>query len=107
MVSLRCRRRSRIRQPTCCFGRQLLFALLESEAQSDRITVPEAIHSDGRGIEALQIELFHRHLWSLKDAEYVDWEREAHQVTKSSNFDRIHPIQKLFHAHRDKLPDGL
>lgn len=84
--------------------RRLLVSLLDEEAATDGLDVPEDVHAGERDLETLRVELFHNHLPLLTHEGYVDWDRESERVSRGPRFDRIRPVLRLFDDHRDELP---
>lgn len=78
--------------------RRLLFALLESEDGTERLT-PIADGGDPGPDEEFRLSMKHVHLPKLVDLGYVDWDREAETVTRGPRFDELRPLLKLLYAH--------
>lgn len=86
--------------------RRLLIALLKQESHSGRIIVPEEIHEGEKELDELQVELFHEHLPLLEDANFINWDRNTHEVATGSDFSHIRPVLELLHNSQENLPDG-
>lgn len=90
------------------YRRQLLFALLEANPQSD--TNLDPLHrrlddpvSDGDD-DRRKLELIHNHLPKLDAWGYIDWDQATGQITKGPNWNEIAPLLRLIHDHQEKLP---
>ncbi|WP_115864892.1 transcriptional regulator [Halorussus litoreus] len=83
--------------------RKLLVALLDHNPQDDAPVV-----DDGAPDEAFErlVEMNHVHLPKLAEYGFVEWNREAHEVTKGPNFEEIQPLLELLEDHEDELPSG-
>ena len=82
--------------------RRLLLALLESNPQADGSV---ASQTDG-GVDELDpaLRMYHVHLPKLADYGFVEWDREAGEVTRGSRFAEIEPLLELLDDHRAELP---
>ena len=83
--------------------RRLLLALLEQNPQNE-VTVPEDIHVGERELTHLRNNMFHSHLPQLAETGFIEWDRDAHQVTRGPRFEEIRPLLELIDAHADELP---
>lgn len=83
--------------------RRLLIALLDHNPQDDSPVVVAG--GDEDAVERL-ISMEHVHLPKLADYDYIEWDREAHEVSKGENFDEIRPLLELFADHKEELPPG-
>ena len=86
--------------------RRLLVSLLEDNPQADSVSVPGDVVVTEDEERALQTEFVHVHLPRLAAAGFIEWDEEAHEVTKGPAFEDIRPVLELLHAHRDELLDG-
>lgn len=67
--------------------RRLLIALTNEN--------PRRIHElplEGSVGETEVIDLYHRHLPQLDEAEFIDWDRETGRITRGREFDAILPF---------------
>lgn len=85
--------------------RKLLFALVDHNPQDDSPVVLADSQDEADAVEHL-MEMQHVHLPKLVEYGFIDWNREAHEVTKGPNFDEIRPLLELLADHEDELPDG-
>jgi hypothetical protein len=86
--------------------RRLLFALLSASPRPvSRIAADDA--AGGADERARRIALHHVHLPKLASHGFVDWDREAGEVTRGPNFAAVRPLLELFRDHADELPAGL
>lgn len=46
----------------------------------------------------------HLHLPKLADYEFIEWNKDTHEVTKGPKFDEIRPLLELLATHEDELP---
>ncbi len=53
-----------------------------------------------------EIQLVHSHLPKLEDAGYIEWDRDAGDISKGPRFDDIEPLLELIENHADELPPG-
>lgn len=83
--------------------RKLLIALLEHNPQDDAPVAIAGSESEAGAIERL-LMMNHIHLPKLTDYGFIEWDREAHEVTKGPKFDGIRPLLELLDAHEDELP---
>jgi predicted transcriptional regulator len=83
--------------------RKLLIALLEHNPQDDR---PVGIADEGTESDSLErlVSMRHVHLPKLADYGFIDWDEDAHEVTKGPNFEEIRPMLELLDDHEDELP---
>lgn len=70
--------------------RKLLAELFERSPESDS----PVIAVDGGLIEH-SVQMCHIHLPKLEEYGVVDWEREAHEVTRGRNFGEVTPVLEL------------
>lgn len=77
--------------------------MLEYDTQ-DEISVPEDVPVGERESEELHVGLYHKHLPILDKLGFVEWDQEAHTVSKGPNFSEIQPMLELLNEHRDELP---
>jgi len=82
--------------------RRLVLALLERTPQSDGVEVGE--DESGDAVRRATV-MYHTHLPKLEAGGYVDWDEEAHEVTRGAQFEELRPILELLDAHADDLPD--
>lgn len=85
--------------------RKLLFALLDHNPQDDS---PAVLADSGEGADDLETlsAMSHVHLPKLVEYGYINWNRDAHEVTQGPNFDEIQPLLELLVEHQDELPDS-
>lgn len=85
--------------------RELLFALLDRDAQDGSPVVPaDSIEGDDTPEHLVAVDRVH--LPKLVDYGFVDWNRETDEVTTGAEFDGIVPLLRLLSDHEDELPDG-
>lgn len=82
--------------------RALLLALMESNPQADD---PVTSKADGGDDELdLLVRMQHVHLPKLEDYGFVEWDRDAGEVTRGPRFEEIEPLLELLDDHREELP---
>ena len=102
------------------YRRELLVDLLDQTSQ--RVSRPDGVSSDvdGSNDELLRRHLssgreipdadedtlraHHVHLPKLADYGYIEWDRNAHRVTRGPRFDEIRPVVELLDGRRNELP---
>ena len=85
--------------------RRLLMALAQRTPQPDRLAPSRALAADGGG-EDQTIAVQHVHLPKLADHGFIDWDQDAHRVTKGPRFDEIEPLLTVLSENQEVLPDG-
>lgn len=50
------------------------------------------------------VQLYHVHLPMLAENGFIEWQRDAHVVTKGPQFDDLEPLLRLLDAHRVDPP---
>ena len=91
------------------YRRQLLLALFEANPQDDDDLDPFDLLAEGEttdDLAATRLKLTHSHLPKLVDMGFIDWDREAGELSKGPNWNEIGPLLRLMYEHRDELPDG-
>ena len=61
---------------------------------------PEEVDSANKA----DIRTYHVHLPKLAEYEYVEWNRDAHLVTRGADFDDVRPLVETLDEHRDECP---
>lgn len=84
--------------------RRLLVYLLDGNPE-DRHDIPADIDVPDDEQDAIEVEMFHKHLPMLDDANVIDWDREIDVVTRGKNFDELRPLLELIANHHDELPE--
>lgn len=83
--------------------RRLLRALVEHNPQDARpISADDA---DGTALEQL-LAMRHVHLPKLQEYGFVEWDKDADEVSTGPNFAEIRPLLELLDDHADELPPG-
>lgn len=84
--------------------RKLLLSLLDHNPQDGD---PVAIGGTESETEALQrlTTMNHVHLPKLVDYGFIEWDREANEVSKGPEFVEIRPLLELLDEHADDLPE--
>lgn len=54
--------------------------------------------------DRIEIQLRHKHLPHLDEAEFIDWDRETDTITRGPRFEEIEPLLELMDDHQDELP---
>jgi hypothetical protein len=83
--------------------------MFESNPQDDDELDPLHLLGEGETVDHLevtQISLDHAHLPKLADMGFVEWDRDAGELTKGPSWEEIAPLLQLLYDHRDDLPDG-
>lgn len=83
--------------------RELLCALLTHNPQDARQSMVD--ETDSPALEQL-LALQHVHLPKLQEYGFIDWDRDAEEISKGPNFEEIRPLLELLAAHADELPPG-
>lgn len=81
--------------------RRLILLSLKREAiktESDLLLRSDSDHRE------TEIALVHNHLPKLEDEGFIEWDREAGQISKGPQFDEIAPLLELMENHADELP---
>ena len=87
------------------YRRRLLVALLDHNPQDDDdIQVPADITVEDEKRGVLRTQMVHVHLPKLEDMEFIEWDRDAHEVRKGPQFEEIRPLLELMRDHADELP---
>lgn len=82
--------------------RTLLLALLEENPQDESPVGND--DSDDDAVEQLT-QMRYVHLPKLVEYGFINWDKEASEVTKGPNFEEIRPLLELLRDHEDELPD--
>lgn len=85
--------------------RKLLIALLDYNPQDDSPAVLADSENDADALEYL-VGMDHVHLSKLVEYGFINWNRDAHEVTQGPNFDEIEPLLQLLADTEGELPDG-
>lgn len=85
--------------------RKLLFALLDHDPQDDSPTILADSEDEADALEHL-VGMNDVHLPKLAEYGYINWNRDAHEVTHGPNFDDIRPLLELLADHEDELPEN-
>lgn len=83
--------------------RELLFALLEQNPQSD---APVVIDGPESVIEEAELSMRHQHLPKLEEYGLIQWDKETNEVKEGPKFVEIRPLLELLHNHEDELPES-
>jgi len=85
--------------------RVLLLALLESNPQEDDLVASKTDGGTDEGDEIdLLVRMHHVHLPKLEDYGFVEWDRDAGEVTRGPRFEEVAPLLELLDDHREELP---
>ncbi len=84
--------------------RKLLLALLEHNPQDDEPVIIADSDSEADAVGRL-ISMNHVHLPKLVEYEFIEWDKETHEVIKGPQFDEIRPLLELLDDNEDELPD--
>jgi hypothetical protein len=88
------------------YRRQLLVALLEHNPQDDDDQDPLDILIGGQAAVDLDTVMRHTHLPKLEAMGFIEWDKDADEISRGPNWNQIAPVLTLIHKHRDELPDG-
>ncbi|SDK44676.1 DUF7344 domain-containing protein [Natronorubrum texcoconense] len=83
--------------------RQLLTKLLESRNDTG-VCVPEEVVDEDQQLEEATLELRHRHLPLLEEAQFVEWNSSRHTVERGAKFGEIRPLLRLLTTNPHNLP---
>lgn len=81
--------------------RRLILLSVKREAVNTEDDLLLRSDSDHRETE---IALVHNHLPKLEDEGFIEWDREAGEISKGPQFDEIAPLLELMENHADELP---
>ena len=87
------------------YRRQLLIALLEANPQDDDDTDPMDLLDGKDESEVLETSLHHVHLPKLEDLGFIEWNKDAGEISKGPKWDAVAPLLRLIENHSDELPD--
>lgn len=85
----------------------LLVALYEENPQSDTDTDPlncAAKSPAERERRVTQTALIHTHLPKLEASGFIEWDRDAGEISTGPRWDEIEPLLRLLREHADELP---
>ena len=85
--------------------RRLIEELVDRDG-AEAVSATEAVHDGEEDLEALRIELFHKHLPLLERSDVVEWDRESFDVRKGPDFDQVRTVLATIDGHADGLPDA-
>ncbi|SEV99133.1 hypothetical protein [Natrinema salifodinae] len=88
--------------------RQLLLSLLDS-SPDESVPLPEsAVNPNAPAApETLRRALFHNHLPTLAELEFIDWDRDPLVATRGPRFDEVAVVFDALHSHATEIPDPL
>lgn len=84
--------------------RRILTALAEhspregEEFQRTDLTPGEREH------DGFKVDLYHKHLPRLRDAGFIEWDRDSDTITRGPRFDEIEPLLESVFDQQDELP---
>lgn len=81
--------------------RMILFMLKHSSPRPVVDFLPR-----GTRARSTETELRHDDLPRLASLAYINWDRDADEVSRGERFDEIEPMLDLLENHADELPDG-
>lgn len=84
--------------------RRVLTALTEHNPRQAEEFEPSDLTSAKREYEEFEVELYHNHLPRLRDAGFIEWDRDSGTITRGPRFDEIEPLLTLIVDHQDELP---
>lgn len=87
------------------YRRQILMTLLDHNPE-DQTSISEDLTTNDTEHEAMRVQLNHVHLPKLEELGVIEWNRDAHVVTRGPTFEELRPLLELINQHRDELPDG-
>lgn len=88
------------------YRRQVLLEVLEDIPEPVSQITRVAANRGDRGLQRLQIELYHVHLPKLDSAGYVRWNRDTLGVERGPRFHEIEPVLRSLTGGADELPNG-
>lgn len=80
--------------------RLILFALRPGENKTES----DLLFRGPDETEEIEMDLVHNHLPKLEEAGYIEWDREAGEVSKGPRYEEIEPLLDLIESHADELP---
>lgn len=86
--------------------RRVLTSLMKDNPRGQQEFETVEFVPDGPEREPITISLRHTHLPHLERAGFIDWDRDAEQITRGAEFEVIRPLLELMDDHREELPDG-
>jgi hypothetical protein len=87
------------------YRRQLLVAVLARNPQDDDDRDPLDLVADDVDPDVLEVDLIHTHLPKLAEMGFIEWDRDAGDISKGPNWGDIAPLLVLIRDHQDELPD--
>lgn len=88
------------------YRRQLLVGLLAHNPQDERDVDPLDSFEDDTEADAAEVQLIHRHLPKLADMGFIEWDREAGDISRGPRWEDIAPVLRLVEEHEHELPEG-
>ena len=81
--------------------RELLLSLQERSPRDTGVHSGSVPMEDGG--RRFQVEMYHRHLPKLEEADLVTWNRDAGQVSRGPAFDDVRPLLTLLEESENEL----
>ena len=88
------------------YRRRILDLLFNQNPRDEAEFSANELADDADEFDRLVLEIHHRHLPKLAEADFIDWDREADVITRGPRFEEIAPLIELMVNHRDELPAG-
>lgn len=85
--------------------RRILVSLLSDSRDSDTQLDVDEVELDTEDPDRT-VELVHVHLPKLEQHGYIEWDRDANEVSPGPQFTEIESMLELLHDNRDRLPSG-
>ncbi|ARS89125.1 hypothetical protein [Natrarchaeobaculum aegyptiacum] len=103
------RRWDRIFEVLATEPRRQLVLSLAAAPEDEAVGLPEAAANPRLEPDPsrLTVELHHRHLPILADAEYVEWQRSPFTARRGPRFDELEALLESLHDNADEIPDLL
>lgn len=90
--------------------RELLFGLHSVDPPADGMVDPRELlgrECEVSDLDATQVELHHVHLPKLSEKGYLDWKRDAGEISKGPAWDEISPLLDVLRENESVLPGGF
>lgn len=89
--------------------RRQLIAAIAGAPEGEAVALPEAaMNPDVRSDpERLELELRHRHLPLLADADYVEWQSAPFRASRGSRFAEVEAVIEALTANANAIPGHL
>lgn len=88
------------------YRRRILAELHDHNPREEAEFSADELADDADEIDRLALEIHHRHLPKLDEADFIDRDQDADIITRGPRFGEVAPLIELMVKHPDELPDG-